>query len=268
VAAEEPVPVRAYTRRLRAAAASFAAIASLNLVELAIRIALDAFVPAEIQRAPLQLLVRRVFFLSALPWILYLAVRALSAGTLQRRDSKIIIRARWGIVEVPDQAVAAIRPWRIPLPEPGLDLVLRSGVVGLSWEAGAELGATPFADARARRRLRSVHRPWLKLGLIPAALTFVLFRLHQRIAFGDLFGEAELFGWQRWTRTLVGVALSTFCALLIVATALRAGVELVALVTSRLPGPWAGRARIALEAAAAVLYYGGLLTVLVLRLGL
>ena len=156
----------------------------------------------------------------------------------------------------------------MPLPEPGLDLVLRSAVVGLSWEAAPALGQPVLPDALVRDRMSKLHRPWIQLGLVPAALTFVLFRLHQRIAFGDLFGEAQILGWKRWARTLLGVALSTFCMLLIAAAALRAAVELIAFGTSRLPAPWAARARVALEVAAAVVYYGGLAAVLVLRLGL
>jgi hypothetical protein len=42
----------------------------------------------------------------------------------------------------------------------------------------------------------------------------------------------------------------------------------MALLTSRLPPRKAARARAALEVTAAVVYYGGLVTVLVLRLGL
>jgi hypothetical protein len=268
VAEEKAVPVRAYTRSLRAQAALLAAIAALNLLELAIRIGLDLFAPGATQRAPFPLVVRRLFFLSALPWLLYLITRAFAAGSVQPRDSNIVVRARWGTVDVPRDAIAGIRAWHVPLPEPGVDVVLRSGVVGLSWEAGAVLGGPPFADARARRRLRTLHPPWLKLGVVPAVLTFILFRLHQRIAFGDLFGEAHLFGWRRWTRTLLGVALSTFCTLVIAAVALRMAVELIALASSRLPAPWAERARVVLEVAAAVLYYGGIAAVLVLRLAL
>jgi hypothetical protein len=153
------------------------------------------------------------------------------------------------------------------LPEPGFTIAFPSGAVGFSWNASGKVGGPAFPDASAGERLRMLHRAWLKLGAVPAAVTFILFRLHQRIAFGDLFGEALLFGWHRWVRTLVGVALSVFCTLLAIATALRAGVEIVALGTARLPPRWAARARMALEIAAALLYYGGIAAVLVLRLG-
>jgi hypothetical protein len=268
VAADEAVRVRAYTQALRAAAGVLQAAATANLLELAVLVVLDAAAPGELERAPLPLLVRRVFFLSALPWLVFLAVRALCAATVRADGSQVTVLARWGDVEIPRTAISGLRRWRVPLPEPGFDLVLPSGAVGLGWQAAATVGAPPLADAAARYRLRMLHHPSIKLGLVPAALTFVLFRLQQLITFGGLFGEAQLFGWRRWARTLVGVALYSFCMLLVAAAALRVAVELMALLTSRLPPRTAARARAALEVTAAVVYYGGLVTVLVLRLGL
>jgi hypothetical protein len=268
VAAEEGVSTRAYTPSLRIIAVLVGSIAVVNLLELAGRTALDAFLPAELERAPLHLVVRRVFFLSALPWLLFRAVRAFCAAAMTVAGAAIVIRARWGTVEIPRQAVTAIRRWRLPLPEPGFDVVMPSGRVGLSWTGSSAVGGPQFADMTAGERIGILHRPWLKLGLVPGALTFILFRLHQRIAFGDLFGEAQLLGWRRWLQTLTGVALSTFCMLLVIAVAIRFAVEVLALAATRLAPPWAGRARILLEVAAAVVYYGGLLAVLVLRLGL
>jgi cytochrome c oxidase subunit IV len=138
----------------------------------------------------------------------------------------------------------------------------------LSWEAAPLLGIATSDDAGARRRMRRLHHPAIKLVLVPAALTFILFRLHQIITYGGPMGEAHLFGLRRWLNTLLGVALYSFCTLLVVAVALRLCIEIVALLTSRLPPPWAGRVRVALEAAGATLYYGGLLALVVLRLGL
>jgi hypothetical protein len=265
---DEAVPVRAYTPALRAVAAALQCAALANLLELAARFALDAFAQVDAERAPLPLVVRRVFLFSALPWLLYLVCRALSAALLTSTASEVTIRARWGAVRIPRGAILWLRRWRVPLPEPGFDVGVPSGKIGLSWEAAAALGGEELADARARRRFRGLHRAGIKFGVVPAAVTFILFRLHQQIAFGDLFGEAQLFGWRRWMHTLFGVALYSFCTLLIAATATRIAIELVALITARLPGSWAGRARAALELTAAVLYYGGIASVLVLRLGL
>ena len=268
MAAEEAVSIRAYTPGLRAATAVFQAIALLNLLELAARIGLDVVTPGASERAPLPLVGRRIFFFSALPWLLFLIGRALAVATVAAQASKIIIRARWGTVEIPKAAIASVRRWRLPLPEQGFELVLRSGAVGLSWMAAPTLGGPSFPDALARHRVRALHAPWIKLGLIPAALTFILFRLHQRIGFGDLFGEAQMFGWQPWLRTLAVIALSSFCILLVAAATLRASIEAIALATARFDPRRAARARVILETAAAVIYYGGVVAILVLRLGL
>jgi hypothetical protein len=252
---------------LRAGAAALQALASANLLELGARLVRDVVAPSEIDRAPLPLLVRRVFFLTALPWLLSLVVRTICRGTIRADASRVFVEAGWGRAEVPRAAVSAVRRWRVPLPEPGFDLVVPSGPVGLGWEAAPVVGAGPFDDAAARRRVRRLHHPAIELGLVPAVVAFVLFRLHQIIAYGGFFGEAQLYGWRRWTRTLAGVWLSTFCVLLILATVLRVAIEAIALATSRLSPPWPARARTALEVTGAALYYGGIAAALVLRLG-
>jgi apolipoprotein N-acyltransferase len=268
VRADEAVRGRAYTATLRAGAAALQALASANLLELGARLVVDAAAPSDIERAPLPLVVRRVFFLTVLPWLLYLVARAVCSATIRADGSRIVVEAGWGRVDVPRAAVSAVRRWSVPVPEPGFDLVIPSGSIGLGWRAAPAVGAGPFDDAAARRRMRPLHHPAIELGLVPAAVAFVLFRLHQIIAFGGFFGEAQLYGWRRWTRTLTGVALSTFCVLLIVSTALRVAIEAIALATSRLPPPWAARVRTLLEVIGAALYYGGIAAVLLLRLGL
>jgi hypothetical protein len=268
VPAEEVVSVRAYTPALRAALAALEIAALLNLVELAARMGLDALAPGASERAPLALVVRRTFFLSALPWLLFLIGRAFARATVAAQGSSVTVRALWGTVEIPKAAIERVHRWRLPSPEQGFTLVLRSGAVGLSWTAASVVGEPDFPDARARHRARALHAPWMKLGLVPAALTFILFRLHQRIAYGDLFGEATMFGWRRWLRTLSGVAVASFCVLLIAAATLRVSVELIALITARWRPRAAARARVVLEIAAALIYYGGLIATLALRLGL
>jgi hypothetical protein len=169
---------------------------------------------------------------------------------------------------VPRAALGPVRAFRVPLPEPGFTVLAGESRLGFSAAAAQALGVAPPADAAARARMRRLHHPAVKLGLVPAALTAILFRLHQIITYGGLMGEAQLFGLRRWLKTLLGVTLYSFCTLLVAAAALRVLVELAALVTRRLPPAWAFRSRIALEAGAAVVYYGGLAALLILRLGL
>ncbi len=263
---DEPVRLRAYTPRLRAAAAALVVLAIANLIELAVRIAADTLSAAEVERAPLPLVVRRVLLLSMVPWLLWRIVRALCNGTGTPGDV-LVFSTPWGSLQIPRATVGEVRAFRVPVPEPGFEVMAPGGRVDLSAEAGSLLGAS-WPDADARRRMRNWHRPAIKLGLVPAALTVILFRLHEIAVYGGLMGEAQRFGARRWVHTLAGVALYSFCMLLIAAATLRAVVELAALFTARLPAPWAYRSRIALEAAAAVVYYGGLASLLILRLGL
>jgi hypothetical protein len=268
VPADEAVRLRAYTPRLRAAAAGLQALALGNLLELALRLALDTVSPQEVERAPLPLLVRRIFFFTVLPWLLWLVLRGFCSATLSVRGGGLSLRAPWGSLEMPLAALGAIRAFRVPLPEPGFTVAAGGSRFGFSAAAAQPLGVPPPADAAARARMRWLHRPAIKLGVVPAALTAILFRLHQIITYGGPMGEAQLFGLRRWLKTLLGVTLYSFCMLLIAAAALRVLVEVAALLTSRLPARWAARCRLLLEGGAALLYYGGLAALLILRLGL
>lgn len=268
MSSDEAVRLRAYTPRLRAAAAGLQAVALANLMELALRLALDAVAPREWERAPLPLLVRHVFFFTLLPWLFWLVLRAFCSATLTVRAEALSVQAPWGSMEIPRAALGPVRALRVPLPEPGVAVALHHGSLFFSAAAAQALGALPSADGAARARMRWLHRPAVKLGLVPAALTAILFRLHQVITYGGLMGEAQLFGMRRWLKTLSGVTLYSFCMLLVAAAALRVLVELAALLTSRLPPRWAARCRLLLEGGAAAIYYGGLAALLILRLGL
>lgn len=278
----ESVRARLFPPRARFAAAALQEFAALNLLELGARLGADALAPAEVARAPLPYLARRLFFFSLLPALLFQVARRLTAAHVTVLGDELRARHAGGELEIPARSIAALRPWRLPLPAPGFDVVLASGRRwGLSLPDPAPLAralaraarlpeavadASAFRDARARRVLRLAHHPALKLGLVPAALTFLLFRLHQRIAYGGLTGEWQLYGFRRWLHTLIGVSIEGFGALAICATVLRVTVEVAALAAARLPAPWGARARIALEAAAAAVFYGGLGLALWLRL--
>lgn len=272
------VRVRALRPWLRAAAASLQAFAALNLLELSLRAGLDLAEPIDPERAPLPYLVQRLFFASALP--------ALIAAVLQR---SAILRLEAGAAalslgaEVPFASMAALRPWRIPLPQPGFSLRLRSGRdfgYGLCTRDPGPLAAAlcsaaglpapedaSFRDATVRARTRLLHLPALKFGLVPALVTFILFRLHQRISFGDLFGEYTTYGLSRWLHTLLGVALYVFGHFALLAGGLRALAEIVAQPVIRLAPRRAAAARWTVEIAAAAAYYGGTAAALLLRLG-
>ncbi len=278
------VAARAWPRWLRATAVALQAVLFLNLLEVGCELAADLALPVDHERLPLPLLVRRVFFFTALPALLFALARAHAAARVTLAGERLLLSAGAGGLEVPLGSVAGLRPWRLPLPEPGFSLWLRSGR-RLPWSLSAP-DPTPLArqlvdaaslprsvlespelrDASVRRRWRALHHPALKLGLLPAAIIFLRFRLHQLIAFGGLLGEAQSRGFAHWGQTLLGVALLVYCQLLALAALCRAATELLAWPAARLPPPWAGRARAVLEWTSAAAYYGGIALVLYLRL--
>lgn len=275
--------VRACRPWLRGLAAALQALAALNLLELAARAALDLAAPADVQRLPLPLLVQRLFFFSALPALLELVLWRSAAATLAVGADRATLVRRGARVEVPLQAVAALRPFRVPLPWPGFSLRLASGralddelslrdpaplAALLSDRARAPAASDPsWADAAAHRRTRLLRHPALKFVLVPAVVAFIVFRLQQRIAFGGLFGELDAFGLARWLNTLTGVTLLVLGHFLLLAAGLRAVVELVMQPALRLLPRGACGLRIALDCTAAAVYYLGTAAVLFLRLG-
>ena len=88
-------------RRLRACAAGLQAVAALNLVELAVRLGADLVAPAEVERAPLPMLVRRLFFFTVLPGLLFLIARALAAASVAIDDARLTVTADGSILELP-----------------------------------------------------------------------------------------------------------------------------------------------------------------------
>jgi apolipoprotein N-acyltransferase len=268
--------VRACRPWLRAVAAGLQALAALNLVELAALAAMDIFQAQDPERVPLRFLVLRLFYGSALPALLFAALWR--SSRLELATDRAVLSLG---VEIPYASIAAIEPWRIPLPWPGFGVRLRSGrrfALGISQKAPQHLaeqlcaaaGLPPpsdpsFRDAEVRARTRKLHHFALKFLLVPAVVTFILFRLHQRIAFGGLTGEWQLYGLARWLHTLTGVAFFVFGHFALLAAALRALCELA--VQPLLRTRFAAKTRWAAESAAAIAYYGGTAAVLWLRLG-
>jgi apolipoprotein N-acyltransferase len=140
-------------------------------------------------------------------------------------------------LQLPLRDVAAVQPWSLPLPGPGVALRLASGqdwryglaladpqafARALAEQGGPAPGTAPLWWQRPRGRLDA---PLAKFVLLPLALAIPAFHLHQQIAYGSAFGEYYSFGlgaylaafglwWAAWT---IGVVLG--------AAALRAVIE-------------------------------------------
>ena len=252
------IRLHAWRPRARAAAAALQLLAFLNVLFMAPALLLS--------EPPLGLVVKRLFMFSALPALAFLVLRALASAAARVEEGRLSLRfeASGDRVELPLASLAGMRRLRLPLPAPGFRLLLRDGafpyVVTLQDPSSLAAQLDPQADFRDTRiPLRFLHHPALKFGLGGGVVIFVLFRLHQVITYGGLFGEWQQLGLAHWLQTLLGVALYVLARLLAWAACLRAAVELLAL--------WRNRAwRIALEGAAAAAFYGIAAAVLIARL--
>lgn len=237
--------------------------------------------------APVRLL-RLLAVLFALPELGVRLVRRRSAATARVAAGALAIEARGRRDTVALAEIAAAVPWTFSVPWPGLRLRSRSGEpVGpplasadpsalLAALAGA--GAEPLREAlshpavrraSARARVRGpLDHPLVKLvafALVPAV---PLFRLHQRLSFGDAFGELHAFGLRAY---LIGFGLYWLLSavyLLLFAALLRALGEAAALAGTR---ALAGRelaVRRAVEVGLRAVYYLAPPALLVVRLAL
>jgi len=210
--------------------------------------------------------------------------RALAATLVVRGGQVVVERPGWRL-DVPVASIAALRPWRLPLPGPGLGLRLRSGrdlaygletrdphrLVDALTDGGADVGAAArehpmvvYAHAKARAGAR---RWWHLLGkfvVFPLVPTAVWFNAHQHIAYGGLLGQYYLEGLAPYLRTLaVSWGLAAAYVLLYAAVA-RAAVEAIMLLTAAVAPSLAARARRAAEITLGVVYYGGIPALVVL----
>lgn len=208
-----------------------------------------------------------------------LAEVTLSGGTLavRRRDRRL---------EIPLAAIARVVPWAIPLPGPGVSLLMRSGR-RLRWRLEAAdptplvhaLGEAGIENARAAAahpvliyaHARAGLRPWrwhdlaLKFPVFALLPTAPLFNVHQHIAYGALLGEYYLLGLRSYLTTLA-VYWSTVTIYLVLWASLWRGVaEAVALVAARVAPARAAQVRRGVETACRTLYYGGVPVLVAIR---
>jgi len=183
------------------------------------------------------------------PFLLALLVGAAVKGRLAIEPDKLVLTLRRERFEVPFASILAIRPLRLPLPGPGVRLVLASkrsferrlvlsdpaallsALEGELPSARSDLAhpAIRFATARRTHGLRRWPYFAVKYGLVPLAFAIVLFRLHQYIMYGGAFGQYHLSGLGPYLRAFglrwAGVA----GGLIVYAGLVRFAVEVVSL---------------------------------------
>ena len=222
-------------------------------------------------------------------------VRLATAGTARVESGVLVVETRARTHRLAVAALGQIRPWRIPLPGPGLRLAGADGArsalslgtsdpaallgalhaeggehAAPSIEAAFASPAVAFADARARARERRWLRPEslrfvgrvVVYGLIP---TTVFVYTHQMIVWGGFWAELEMYGARAWLTTFARFWLAVSVILLIVSSACRGVSELGCFAATLVAPSLGARARRVAEVAHGVLYYVGVPALTALR---
>lgn len=180
-----------------------------------------------------------------------------------------VLEQRRQRIELPVASIAALRPWRLPLPGSGVDVRLAAGPwwtrslalsrpialqrmlaaagVPIGWEGRFAAAKAELAQGRADARWRRLDHPLVKFALFPLLLALVAFRLHQVIAFGSAFGEYYSYGLAAYLTGLLIWWASWSIGLLLFAAALRAAIETVVVLAIALRSAHAAAVRDALE---------------------
>lgn len=214
----------------------------------------------------------------------------LRAGKAQLRvdGGQLVVEQRARRIEIDAAQIAAVEPWRLPLPCTGAWLRLASGVrwgsgialadpAGLARAliaAGAPASAEAPFDARLGAWLRALakdqpgrwDRPLLKFVLFALVPALPAFRLHQVIAYGGTFGEYYTYGLQAYLTALGLWWSSWIVAMLLIAAALRALVEIATLLAVAVRPAQAAGARAVLLRVAKLAYFIGVPLWLAVRL--
>jgi apolipoprotein N-acyltransferase len=182
-------------------------------------------------------------------------------------------------IEIRASDIAAVEPWKLPLPQSGLSLRLQSG---RRWSEGIALAdpaalvralvgagarpaladvltgsATTYARVRAAVPRWRIDHPALKFLLFPLVPALPAFRLHQHIAYGGTFGEYYTFGLKAYLTALMIWWASWAIGLVLFAAALRTVIEAGTLLSIALRPERAGAVRQGLESLGRLLFYVG-----------
>lgn len=230
------------------------------------------------------LLLRLVAIGIVVPFILEMVFRRAYRARTFSEPETLRIAFRSEELEIPRAHIAAVRPWRVPLPGPGLALLVPGGKLlrervevpsprswaklhGLALEEGSRATAATLAFAEAR----AASQPWrwyhyvakfFVFGLIPAAL---LFQVHQRIAYGSVLGEYYLRGPAAYLRTWAVYYGTVVVYLLLFAGLLRSVLEVLLWFAAQTHPQRAIPGRRAGERLVHFVYYLGVLLLLALR---
>ena len=265
---------RLYPRPWRVVAAGLFALSRVSLVWI-----LWLLVNADDPPLTPPLLARVLLILVALPGAAaWLIGRAFAArATAAWEPPGLIVERPGQRLTLPAAELAAPRPWRLPLPEPGLDIA-RAGGARLPWSIaardpaalvaalGGDDGHPMLRYAHARARVGRGWRYWIGryvlFALLPAA---VLFNAHQYIAYGGTLGQYYLLGLAAWLTTAAVYWATTSAYLLLWASAWRGALEPLAWLAAWAAPRHTHQVRRAVEWIDRLAVYGGSLAILALR---
>lgn len=230
------------------------------------------------------ILYRLVLVLVVLPGVAAALLRGQAATAEVEHDSLVVVRDGMRLA-VPCEAIAAVEPSRLPLPDVRLAIVLRSGrrvvpeietddpapLLAALAAAGAPVAATcqrasvVAASTRQAVARRWFDHPFVKFGLAALGPAAVLFNAHQHIAHGGLWGEWYTYGPQAWLATLAIYVSVTAIYCVLWASVWRGLGEFAAFGAAAAAPAHAARVRRLVEAGCRLAYWGGIPLVLLLR---
>jgi apolipoprotein N-acyltransferase len=200
-------------------------------------------------------------------------------GRARIEPGTLVLVQREQRIEVPLDAIAGVSVWLLPLPRHGLWLKLRSGrrfpralevkdpaaFVEALVAAGASPtlrdGLTPrwaiYTQALAASPVHWLDRTWLKFGIYSLVPAIPAFRLNQWITYGGTFGEYYTFGLKAYLTAFAIWWSSWAFNLVMIASGIRAVVELASMLAAATVPPWAGPVRRGMEVAQRVAFYAG-----------
>jgi hypothetical protein len=280
--------VHAYPLVARALGAALRLLSAVNILFLAVRILTDIFAGAE-SASPL-VVVQSLLLFSLLPGLALWLLGLLARARVTVEPAQLVVRTRGSRYEIPWESIApeGVRPWRLPWPEPGLTLRMRSGrsfrlhlalrdptplLKRLTQVAGhARLGQAAlvhpmvaWAYARSLHDARRWRRLGIKFGLFPLLPTGVMFRTHQYIAYGGTFGEYYLLGLKAYLKTFLGYWSGVAGYLLVYAGIWRGFGEIVAFALAWMAPARASSVRRAIEITCGLVYYVGFPLLVLIR---
>ncbi|WP_241758845.1 hypothetical protein [Pyxidicoccus parkwayensis] len=221
-----------------------------------------------------------------LPLLLLAVLRWRARATVEVEATHWALTLRGGArMEIPHEAVESLRPWKLPLPGPGLTLRMKSGrdfAYGLHTENAVPLLAalgrhglsgTPeshplvrYAQARHALWRRRWYNVLGRLFIFPMLPAGIIFQLNQRITYGSPFGEYQVYGLVPYLRSFGRDYSQVFINFFLCACFLRALVEAVSLAAAWLTPSYARGVRRGAEWLNRLAYYVGLMALLAVRL--